>query len=172
MFELVVAGDEQAAQQFSDRRFRQGIDEDEAPRALEIGQSGRPAELFEFLLGHRPLALDKGGDDLAPPLIGKTDDGDLEHRRMKRKTAFDLDRRDILAAGNDHVVDAAGHEQIAIAVDEAGIAGEIPAIPQRLRVRVGPAPVTLEGFIAGQQRDDLAFLIGGSEVRRGVSRSA
>ena len=160
MFKLVVAGDKQAAQQFSDRRFRQGIDEDEAPRALEIGQSRRPAELFEFLLGHQPLALHKGRDDLAPSLIGKTDDGDFEHGRVKRKTAFDLDRRDIFAAGNDHVVDAAGHEQIAIAVDETGVAGKIPAVPQRLGVRVGPAPVTLEGFIAGQQGDDLAFLIG------------
>ena len=32
MFALIVAGDQQAAQQFSDRRFRQGVDENEASR--------------------------------------------------------------------------------------------------------------------------------------------
>ena len=54
MFALIVAGDEHAAQQFSDRRFRQGIDEDEAPGALEVRQPGGPAELFEILLGDGP----------------------------------------------------------------------------------------------------------------------
>ena len=38
MFELIVACHQQAAQQFSDRGFRQGVDKDETPRALEIGK--------------------------------------------------------------------------------------------------------------------------------------
>src|ERR1700731_2343804 len=144
MFALVVAGDEEAAQQLSDRRFRQGIDEDEATGPLEVRKSRCPAELFEVLLGDRALALHKGRDDLAPFLVDYTDHGDFEHGRMKRKTAFDLDRRNVLAPGNDHVVDPAGDKQIAVTVDETGIAGEIPALTQGLGVRIGPAPVPLE----------------------------
>ena len=48
--------------------------------------------------------------------------------------------------------------------DEAGIAGEIPAVPQRLGVGLGPPPVALEGFVALQQRDDLAFLAGRGDL--------
>src|SRR5208282_2159899 len=130
MFALVVTSDKEAAQQLSDRGFGQGIDEDEASRTLEVRKSGCSAELFELLLGDRPLALYKGRDDLAPLLVGEADDGNVEHGRMQRKTAFDLDRRDVLASGNDHVVDAAGNEQIAIVVDETGVASEIPAVSQ------------------------------------------
>ena len=117
------------------------------------------------LLGDGALALDERGDDLAPFLVGEADDGDLEHGRVQRQAAFDLDRRDVLAAGDDHVVDAPGDEQIAVAIDEAGVAGEIPALAQRLGVGVGPAPVTLEGLIAGQARDDLALLVGRGKLR-------
>ena len=96
------------------------------------------------LLGDRPPALHKGRDDLAPFLVGDTDHGDLEHGRVQRKAAFDLDRRDVLAPGSDHVVYPAGNKQIPITVDETAVAGEIPALPQGLGVRIGPAPVPLE----------------------------
>src|ERR1700740_1018782 len=124
VFTLVVAGDKQAAQQFSDWRFRQGIDKHKASRALEIRKTGRAAELFEVLFADRPPALDERRDDLAPFLVGEGDDGHFMSGRVERKRALDLDRRDVLATGNDHVVDAAGDEQIAIAVDKTGIAGE------------------------------------------------
>ena len=87
---------------------------------------------------------------------------------MQREAAFDLDRRDVLAAGDDHVVDPAGDEEIAVGVDIAGIAGEVPAVAQRLGIRIGPPPIALEGFVARDQRDDLAFLAG----RRGFVRRA
>src|SRR5580704_19344258 len=144
MFALVIAGDEQTAQQLSDRGFRQAIHEDDAPWPLEVRKTGCPAELLEVLLGDRPLALHKGRDNLAPLLVGNTDHGDFEYGLVQRKAAFDLDRRDVLAPGNDHVVYPAGDEQIAVTVDETGVAGEIPAFAQGLGVRVGPAPVPLE----------------------------
>ena len=77
---------------------------------------------------------------------------------MQRQAALDLDRRDVLAAGDDHVVDPAGDEQVAVGIDIAGVAGEVPAVAQRLGVGIGPAPVALERFVAGQKRDDLALL--------------
>ena len=86
---------------------------------------------------------------------------------MQRQAAFDLDRRDILPAADDHVVDAAGDEEITVAVEIPGIACEVPAVAQGLRVRLRPSPIVLERFIALQQRDDFAFLAGdGEEVRR------
>src|SRR6266700_7884625 len=114
MFALVVARNKEAAQQLSDRRFRQGIDEDEAPGTLEIRKSRGAAELFEILLGDGASAFHKGRDDLAPFLVVEANNGDFENGRVQRKTAFDLDRRDVFAPGDDHVVDTAGDEQIAI----------------------------------------------------------
>ncbi len=91
---------------------------------------------------------------------------------MQRQAAFDLDRRDVLAAGDDHVVDAAGDEQVAVGVDVAGVAGEIPAVADRRGVGFGPAPVAFEGFIAGEQRDDFAFFADGARFRRRTRRRA
>jgi hypothetical protein len=96
----------------------------------------------------RRAALDEGGDDLAPAFVGEANHGDLGHRLVQRQAAFDLHRRDVLAAGDDHVVDAAGDEQVAIGVEVAGVAGEVPALTQRLGVGFGSAPIALEGLIA------------------------
>ena len=99
MFTLIVAGDQETAQQLSNRRFRQRVDEDEAAGALEIGKPGAAAELFEILLAHKRLALHKRRDDLPPFLVGEADDGDLEHGRVQRQAAFDLYRRNVLTPG-------------------------------------------------------------------------
>ena len=116
----------------------------------------------------RRAALDEGGDDPAPALVGQPDDRDLRHRLVQRQAAFDLDRRDILATGDDHVVDAAGDEQVAVGVEIAGVAGEVPALAQRLGVGVGPAPVALEQLVALKERDDLALFPGlGDVIGRG-----
>src|ERR1700735_29946 len=141
MFRLIVASYQQAAQQFSDRGLRKRIDKDETPRTLEIGKPRRATKLIELGFADRGLSLDKGGDDLAPLLVGKTDDGDLQHSGMQRKAAFNLDRRDIFTPGDDHVVDAAGDEEIAIAINKAGIAGKVPSLAQGLRIRIRPPPV-------------------------------
>ena len=69
MFALVVAGDEETAQQLSDWRFWQGFDEDEAPGTFKIRKSRGPAELFKILLGDRAFAFHKSRDDLAPFLV-------------------------------------------------------------------------------------------------------
>ena len=110
--------------------------------------------------------LTKAVTTLPQLLVGEADHRDLEHGRVQRQAALDLDRRDVLAAGDDHVVDAAGDEQIAVWIDKAGVAGEVPAVAQRFGIGVGSAPVALEGLVAGQQRDDLAFLTGTRDLRR------
>ena len=114
--------------QLADRRFRNLGDEDVAARPFEAGEAGRAAERVELVGLDRGAALDEGGDDLAPALVRQADHRDLGHARVQRQAGFDLDRRNVLAAGDDHVVDAAGDEDVAVGVDEAGVAGEIPAL--------------------------------------------
>src|SRR6516162_3381039 len=165
--QLVFACHELAAQELADGRFRYRLDEDVAPRPLEIGEPRGAAELIELLGLDHATTFDERGNDLAPALVRNPDHGHVGDCGMQRQAALDLDRRDILPAADDHVVDAAGDEEIAIAVDVAGIAGEIPAAAQCLGVRVRPPPITLERFVALEQRDDLAlFASGGGFVRR------
>ena len=142
-------------------------DEDVAPRPLEIGEAGGAAEPVELVRLDRRASLDEGRDDLAPALVRHAGDGHLGHGRMQRQAALDLDRRDVLAAGDDHVVDATGDEEIAVGVQIPGVARKIPALAQRLGVGVGAAPIALERFVAQEERDDFAFLAdGGNIVRR------
>src|SRR3546814_4557930 len=70
-------------------------------------------------------------DLLAPFLVGKADDGAGRHRRMARDGVLYFCRIDILAAGNDHVLHAINHIEIAVLVQIAGIAGVHPAVAQR-----------------------------------------
>src|SRR5215471_13466670 len=166
--ELVLTRHELAAQELADGRFRYRLDEDVAPRPLEIGEPRGAAELIELLGLDHAAALDEGGNDLAPALVRDPDHGHLGDRGMQRQAAFDLDRRDVLAAADDHVVDAAGDEEIAVDVEISGVAGEIPAAAQCLGVRVRAPPIALEGLVALKQSNDLALFPGGGDlVRRG-----
>src|SRR5262245_60241912 len=164
--ELVLTRHELPALELADRRLRYRLDEDVTPRPLEIGEPRGAAELIELLGLDHAATLDEGGNDFAPALVRDPDHGHLGDCGMQRQAAFDLDRRDVLAAADDHVVDAAGDEDIAITVEVAGIAGEIPAVAQGLGVRVRPPPIALEGFIALKQRDDLALFASGGDLVR------
>src|SRR5215813_327373 len=164
--ELVFTRHELAAQELADGRLRDRRDEDVAPRPLEIGEPRAAAELIELLGLDHAATLDEGANDLAPALVRDPDHGHLGDCGMQRQAAFDLDRRDVLAAADDHVLDAAGDEEIAITVEIAGIAGELPALAQGLGVRFLPPPIAFERFIALEQGDDLALFAGGRDVVR------
>src|ERR1700737_2589822 len=156
---LVVAGHELAAEQLADRRLGDLFDEHVLARALEVGKSGGPAEFIEFLRLDLGAALDERTYDLAPAFVRQPGHGDFGYCRMQRQTPFDFDRRNILAAGYDHVVDPASDEEIAILVDHAGVPGEVPAAANGGGVGIGTAPVALEGFVSGNQGDNFAFLV-------------
>src|SRR5580692_1493400 len=81
---LIVAGDKLAAQKLADRRFRDLGDEHVATRALEVGQSGLPAEGVKLAGLDRHAPLDEGTDDLAPALMRQARDGDLGYCRVQR----------------------------------------------------------------------------------------
>src|SRR5258706_9455495 len=86
---IVFPGDQQPAQQLSNRGFRDRIDEDKSSRTLEVRKSRLPAERFEIGFADIRAALDERGDDLSPSLIGETDDRDLRPRGVQRQTPFD-----------------------------------------------------------------------------------
>jgi hypothetical protein len=66
---------------------------------------------------HRRAGLDEGHDLLAPAGVGQAGHGHLVDGRVQRQHRLDVDRRDVLAAADDHVVDTAGDEQVAVSVD-------------------------------------------------------
>src|SRR3954468_18615467 len=79
----VFAGDELAAQDLADRRFRDFGHEHVIARALEIGEARGPAMRIERRRIDRLLALDEGDDLLAPAFIGQAGDRDLADGRMQ-----------------------------------------------------------------------------------------
>src|SRR5687768_8415818 len=80
--------------------------EREAMGRLEMGQV--PArELPELLRrgGRSRLEDDEGVGRLAPVGVGQAHNARFLHRRMPQQHRFDLDRRDIFAATDDHVLE-------------------------------------------------------------------
>jgi hypothetical protein len=77
---------------------------------------------------------------------------------MAGEHVLDLERMDVLAAGDDHVVDATLDPEVAVLVDPAGVAGVVPAVPNRLLVGVRTVPVADESLVRGEVNCDLAVL--------------
>jgi hypothetical protein len=71
----------------------------------------------------------RGGDALAPLVVGKSDAGHVGHCRVRADDGFDLGRIDVLAAGNDDVVLAVDQpdEPVFIAVGDVANAHVIAA---------------------------------------------
>src|SRR5690606_13171294 len=93
-------------------------------------------------------------------------DRHLKHFGMQRQTAFDLYRGNILAPGDDHVIDAASDEEVTVCVKITAVTGEVPALAQRIGIGVRPLPVPLESFVTGKTGNDLAlFTRRGRKVR-------
>ena len=82
------------------------------------------------------VADDHGDDALPPALVGHADHGDLRDARVAREHVLDLERMDVLAARDDHVVDPAVDPEVAVLVEVAGVARAVPAVarsPSRRR---------------------------------------
>src|SRR3546814_5353630 len=99
-------------------------------------------------LGALPGAQrDRSGDILAQNLVRHADHRRLLHRRMEMERGLDLERRDVVAAADDQFLRPPGHDQIAILVDEAEVAGLGPAALEALRRRFGIVPVSARMFL-------------------------
>src|SRR3546814_1547683 len=102
--------------------------------------------------------LDRSGDLLAQNLVRHADHRRLLHRRMEMERGLDLERRDVVAAADDQFLRPPGHDQIAILVDEAEVAGLGPAALEALRRRFEIVPVSARMFLpAIDFADDAGF---------------
>ena len=99
---------------------------------------------------------DEGDRHLAPALVGTADDGGLDHRLVLVEHPLDLGAGDVLAAGDDHVLEPIDDVDVAVVVLHADVAGVEPAAGERRRRGLGIAPVALEHLRAAE--DDLAPL--------------
>ena len=77
------------------------------------------------------LQRDERDRNLAPFLVGRRDHGHFEHRGVARQRILDLDRRDVLAAGDDDVLRAVAQRDVAVGEHDAEVAGAEPAVGTR-----------------------------------------
>src|SRR5262249_50890157 len=108
LFDLVFTRHQLATQELANGGLRDVIYEGVSTRPLERGQARCAAKLIEFCVVDRRATFDERSYNLAPALVGKPDHRYFRHSRMQRQAAFNLNRRNVFATSDDHVVDASG----------------------------------------------------------------
>jgi hypothetical protein len=83
----------------------------------------------------------QGQHHLAPLVVGYPDDRHLDHATQREDGVLDLDRRDVLAAGDDHVLLAVEDAQVPLLVEQTAVAGVEPTAGQGGGGLFGLAPV-------------------------------
>src|SRR5258707_716079 len=104
-----------AAQDLAGGIARQGFDEVDRLRCLEA-RDAFAGEADDIRRGRLPAGLHHHDrlDGFAPFVVGHADHGDFGHVRMVADRAFAFGGIDILAAGDDHVLDAVVDIEIAV----------------------------------------------------------
>src|SRR5690606_31752361 len=82
-----------------------------------------------------------GQHGLAPLLVGYADDGAFAHCRVRVHGVLHLARVDVLAAADDHVLDAVDDVDEAVLVHPGAVAGVHPAVADHGGRGLGIAPV-------------------------------
>src|SRR3954452_16631252 len=105
------------------------------------------------VLERRPVAMwhDDGDQALAPLLVLDAGDDHVPDPRVLGKHCGDLGGNDVLAAGDDDVIEAPVHHQPPVRRDSTDVTGGEPAVGQRLLGEVGRQPVTAHEHRAGEQ---------------------
>ena len=91
---------------------------------------------------------------ISPFGVGHADDGDFLNGLVLEHHPFDLDRRDVLAAALDDVLDPVADLDVAVRVNDGRVAGMKPAAANGLGRRLGVVEIALHHDVAA--RDDLA----------------
>ena len=68
-----------------------------------------------------------------PALVGHRHDSRLEHRRVAHQRRLDLDRRDVLAAGDDHILGPVTDLEVAVGMQHPKVTGPQPTVGDRQR---------------------------------------
>src|SRR4029077_16310810 len=87
--------------------------------------------VFQHVLGREPgaaLGHDDGMHPLAPALVGHADHRDFGHALHQRDRILDLGRIDVLAARDDHVLEAIDDIDEAFLVHGGPVARVVPAV--------------------------------------------
>ena len=100
---------------------------------------------------------DERFDGLTPLGVGHTDDGGFGDGGVLDEGVFDLDRRDVLAAGDDDVLLAVGDGEVAVVVDPPAVTGVEPSVADDLGGVCGLLPVAAEDGVAAGE--DLAVVV-------------
>ena len=99
---------------------------------------------------------DERDADLAPALVGHADDRGVGDRRVLVQHGLDLGRVDVLAAGDDQLLQPAADPVVALVVALGDVAGQQPAVAERGRGRLVVAPVAGEDVRAAHEQLALA----------------
>src|SRR5579859_4142243 len=149
--------------QFADQRLGQLIAELDLARALDRRDvSGE--EFVQLLLGDG-MALAQGDESfrhLALIGVGHTDHHRLGYGRMLVEGFLDHAGIDIVAAGDDQILDAVDQEDIAVLIDIADIAGPERSVDEDIGGLVGTAPIALHHLRPAHA--DLALLAPGQDL--------
>src|SRR6516225_4025880 len=143
-FSLPVLFAEHPFENLARRIARNRLGEDHLFGQLVARQPGA-TELDDLLLVDLALVGDDdGARDLAPLLVGQADDRHLADAGDADHDALDLRRIDVLAAGNDHVLQAILDVEITFVVDLADVAGAKPAVIEGFARGIRAVPIFLE----------------------------
>src|SRR5437667_7362405 len=134
--------------------LRQHAEHDVA-RRLEMREVG-PAVIDEFLF--RDLCagfqLDEGARRFSPLRVGLRHHGHREDRRVPVKHVLDLERRDVLAAGDDDVLGAVLDLEVAVGLHHREVARMEPTTREDVLGRLAVLQVALHGDVSAEH--DLA----------------
>src|ERR1043165_1401736 len=123
---------------FPERRARQRLDADEAPRHLERRELLAAAAGELALVG---VADDERDRELAADRVGHADDRGLVDLRLLEEELLDLARIDVEAARDDEVALPPAQGDVAVVRALREVAGAEPAVDERGRRRLRLAPV-------------------------------
>src|ERR1700737_2200513 len=131
------------------------LDEVEPLRHLEMRQV-RAGEFSKLLrgCGLTGFEYDESGRRLTPALVRKADHRHLLHGGMTQQASFDLHGGNVLPAADDDVLEPVAYLGVAVRVDDRGIAGVEPSVPDRLVRGLRITVVALEHHVAADH--DLA----------------
>src|SRR5439155_26530430 len=103
------------------------VDEADGLRHFEAREA-LAAVREELVLGRVAIDDDEGDPDLAPAIVRDADDGAVPHGPVLVEDGLDLGRIDVLAARDEHVLEAALDPVAAVLSHLRDVAGAQPAV--------------------------------------------